>query len=318
MTDDSIEANAIEIDHNAMLASDPSQNKAFLKIFGRFSGHSALDAPEAATQLSEIGPKKASKDFHRRSTSHSALKRLNDKLAARMQSQLTVAAAAESKVHHALKLHSSIRGDALKSASPAKLPSPATLDALDMIDKKTHLLPKKLRAEFVIDSSKKVLRKNFPSLKIKNSRKSTEHAHASSHGDISLAGKADDNLLSASQSHMTTAELVQQAAMQQMRQMHAAAPAVLPARPTQLAARPVPYQQYGYAPAPQYAYAPSPALAQASPYQSPPVQQALYRPMVSPQGYYPQQPMQPAYYAAPAAAAPPAQYAQYPPQPRYA
>ncbi len=276
MSDDSIEANAIEIDHNAMLASDPSQNKAFLKIFGRFSGHSALDAPEAATQLSEIGPKASSKNFHRRSTSHTALKRLNEKLAARMQSQLTVA---------------------------------------DMIDKKTHLLPKKLRAEFVIDSSKKVLRKNFPSSNIKKSKKSAGYAHASSHGDISLAGKADDNLLSARQSHMTAAELVQQAAMKQMHQMHAAAPAVLPARPTQLAARPVPYQQYGYA-APEYAtYAPSPALAQASPYQLPPVQQTLYRPMVSPQGYYPQQ--QPAYYA-PAAAAPPAQYSQYPPQPQYA
>jgi hypothetical protein len=81
-----IEANAIEIDHNAMLASNPSQNKAFLKIFGRFSGHSCLDAPAAATQLSEIEPMTSSKDLHRRRTLHSSLKRLNEKLAERMQS----------------------------------------------------------------------------------------------------------------------------------------------------------------------------------------------------------------------------------------
>jgi hypothetical protein len=309
MTDDSIEANAIEIDHNAMLESDPSQNKAFLKIFGRFSGHSTLDAPAAATQLSEITPKP--KHIHRRRNSHSALKRLNEKLAERMQSQLTVTS--EPTKSSTPKLLSPVAGDALKEeASTSKLPSPATLDALDMIDKKSHLLPKKLRTEFIIDTGKKVLKKNFPSLKVESSRRTIGHSHASVHGDTTLAGKADDNLLTARQSHMTTAELVQQAAMQQMHQLSAAAPAVLPARPTQLAARPaLPYQQYGYAPAPQYAgYAP--ALA-ATPYQLPPAQQSLYRPTVSPQGYYPQQPMQPTYYAAaPAAAAPQAQYAQYP------
>lgn len=81
--DGGLEANSIDIDHNAMLASNPKKNAAFLRVFGNYVGggksSTLKTAPKGATQLSEStsgGSKGSGSDE-------------NSKLAQQMQAELT-------------------------------------------------------------------------------------------------------------------------------------------------------------------------------------------------------------------------------------
>jgi len=306
MTDDSIEANAIEIDHNAMLASDPAENSAFLKVFGRFK-RSSLDAPGGATQLSQLAPK----TVHRRKKSHHALARLNSKLASQMQAQLTETAQSNGMPKLKLDKSRSAKTEDLAASQVAlKISSPATLDALHMTDSHTHLLPRKLRTEFAIRHGKKVLsRSKLPGVQDDISRKAVKSSKKSgvSHADITAAGKADDSLLASIPTNMNAAELVQRAAMKQMKLLHVAAPPAAKKRPAQVVNSPLQqFQPYTY-PQPQALYPAGPYPAQpAAAYQAQPA--AAYPPAAV---YPPQQPA--ANYVATAYAAPPVQQALYHP-----
>ena len=283
MADDSLDASAISIDHNAMLASDPSENSAFMKVFGAFYKHSSLKTPGATMQLSQLAPKSANA---RRRSSHAALSRLNERLASQMQAQLTGSAHAVLHTMPVLASDSAARHRVKFTPRAAKVSSAATLDALSMVDGKTHLLPKKLRNQFIIDRSKHILKRHYPSYS-----SASKPAKKKAHQDISMADKADDKLLSAIPTHTNAAELVQRAAMEQMQQQLRTAPVAK--NPPKPIGQPQ-YQQYTQA-------APYNQAPYAAPY---PPQQALYRaPMPAP-AYYPQPPVLPTYYAAPVAAAP--------------
>ena len=52
MQDDGLDAQAISMDHDAMLASDPKKNAAFLKVFGEFTPQT-LKAAAGTTQLAQ-------------------------------------------------------------------------------------------------------------------------------------------------------------------------------------------------------------------------------------------------------------------------
>lgn len=310
MADDSLEASAIEIDHNAMLASDPKENAAFLKFFGRFQ-HSSLEAPGGATQLSQLAPKL----IHRRKSSHVALARLNSKLASRMQAQLTATSHADVLPKFKIGASRSARraGSSSSSQLAIKVSSPATLDALDMTDSHTHILPNKLRTEFAIRHGKKVLTRKLPGLRFESLDDTNKEVTASkqlqpeSHSDITSAGKADDNLLASIPKNTNAADLIKRAALEQMKQLHGTA--VAQKRPAQIIASPL--QKYPYSP-PQ-----GQAMYPASPYQAQsgystqfayPAQAGAAYP-AQPAAGFPAQPM--LAYPAPAYSAPPAQQALF-------
>lgn len=84
-----LDAVTIGMDQNAMLASNPKANSAFLKVFGNYipgSQQATLKgAPQGSTQLAMTSHK-----VHRSHASTSAEARLNAKMATSMQNSLTV------------------------------------------------------------------------------------------------------------------------------------------------------------------------------------------------------------------------------------
>ncbi len=81
MSDGSLDAATIDMDHDAMLATNPKKNAAFMRVFGSYVGGKkgdTLSAPAATTQLAQ-----------QQHSSHKISSDLNAKLAKEMQSQLT-------------------------------------------------------------------------------------------------------------------------------------------------------------------------------------------------------------------------------------
>ncbi len=82
MSDGGLEASTIDMDHDAMLASNPKKNAAFMRVFGSYVGGNkkgdTLSSPATTTQLAQ-----------QQHSSHKGQSDLNAKLAKEMQSQLT-------------------------------------------------------------------------------------------------------------------------------------------------------------------------------------------------------------------------------------
>jgi len=310
MQDGDLDAASIEMDHNAMLANDPSKNAAFLKAFSGYlpSGQqqsAQLQSAKGTTQLAQ-----QSHDNHR-SMSAGAESRLNAKLAASMQSQLTASSQGdELMTPHFVAALDAASHMAAKQQMLASSPAVArqeerkqVMDAMTMSEKgaKTHLLPPALRQKYAFSKTKSKL----------GSTQVVTPAELSGSNDgmISLrqqaqpnptggpsgdAAKADNSFLAASQSQepaMTAKQLIQQAALAQMNQLQsnalASASAPAPAPQQQLAAQP-PMQQQPMQPQPRGMYSPGmQELAQqnGAPPQPAPTQQMYQQPAYQ----YPQQ-----------------------------
>lgn len=216
MSDDSLDATAIDMDHNQMLVSDPSKNKAFLKVFGRFLSRSNLQqAPDSATQLTQVSVINAPK-AHSSLKQHNSLEDVNKDLAAQMQAELTANAVAPSS----LKLHNSKRGPKTESAMASNGPSAATLDALNMANSKdSHLLPSKLRMKFVIHKSETNLAKGFGSARRTALSNMAHHTTPSTAVHVRSGSKADDKFLAPHMAMTSAAQLVKRAAMKQLRKL---------------------------------------------------------------------------------------------------
>mmetsp|Transcript_81829 Transcript_81829/g.219759 ORF Transcript_81829/g.219759 Transcript_81829/m.219759 type:complete len:316 (+) Transcript_81829:199-1146(+) len=215
MSDDSLDATAIDLDHNQMLISDPNKNKAFLKVFGRFLSRSSLQqAPDSATQLTQVS---AVHKAHSSVSPHNSLKVMNKDLAAQMQAELTASAGTRSL----LNARHSERGPKSKSSKSFNGPSASALDALNMANsKENHLLPAKLRMKFVIHRSEANLAEGFGSASRRaDSKKVHQSTRPSSAVNVKSGSKADDKFLAPHMAMMSTAELVKRAAMKQLRKL---------------------------------------------------------------------------------------------------
>ncbi len=82
MSDGGLDATTIDMDHDAMLASDPKKNAAFMRVFGSYVGQKqgdSLASPAATTQLAQ----------QQHASNKNKASDINAKLAEEMQAKLT-------------------------------------------------------------------------------------------------------------------------------------------------------------------------------------------------------------------------------------
>uniref|UniRef100_A0A7S0HRU7 Uncharacterized protein n=1 Tax=Hanusia phi TaxID=3032 RepID=A0A7S0HRU7_9CRYP len=300
----------IGMDHNAMLARNPTQNAAYMQTFGSFLPGSNIKSATGTTQLAQA------KHSAKRHMKASAQNRLNQKLAAEMQAKLTASSRGDELMtpHFVAALDAASKMGTRTSMLSEKKEKEA-LDALNMAHSKSHILPSKLRQEYNFNTAKETLGQTklispsqaalraFPQGDSTQSL-SQRSVPSATGGNPGLASKADEQLLSSEPQQLSAKELIQQAAMQQLNSL-----------PKQSAAAPV--QQLAQQPpvARPFAYPPA-AAAQAPVYyqqQPQPMAYSYQRQMPNAQmAYQPQQQQmyQPAY--------PQAQFAPMQQQPMYA
>jgi len=300
MSDESLTASTIGMDHTAMLAGNSQQNAAFLQTFGSFEPNQAPTLATGTTQLAQSSqtPPAAKK---------SAASRLNAKLAAQMQASLTAGTQGDSLMtpHFVAALEQATGSSRNQMLSQQQaIQQKATMDALTMTQSTAHILPANLRQKFAITSTKSTLG-SFSNLTpqqaamrvapMEGTQSLSQAAPSATGGDPASASKADSSFLSAEPAvQLTAKQLIQQAALKQMNAMPA------PAVPAPTAAtKPAPVQQLAQYPAQQpmeYRAVPQYAPMQTA-YQQPQVQQpqmAYQQPQQQQYAY--QQPLQ---YAAP-------------------
>jgi hypothetical protein len=291
MTDDSLEATTIGIDHNAMLAGNTQQNAAFLQTFGSYLPNQGPTLATGTTQLSQQAPKPASKQ--------SAASRLNAKLAAQMQAQLTAGTQGDSLMtpHFVAALEQATgSGRSQMLAQQQALQQKSTLDALTMTQSKTHILPKNMRQQYAISSTKNHLgavhnlTPQQAAMRMAPMGDTTQALASASNADSAFLGAEPAPQLSAKQ-------LIAQAALKQMNSLPAPAPppaAAPKAAPVQQLAQ---YPQYPAQPymaqQPQMQYS---AVPQYAPMQGAPMQMAYQQRQYAPTQMAYQMPAQPQPY----------------------
>ena len=151
MADQGLDAATIGIDHNAMLASNSQQNAAFLQTFGNYLPHQAPTLATGTTQLAQSPQSK-------KSDKQSAQDRLNAKLAAQMQSQLTAGTQGDSLMTpHFVAALEQATGHGQQESPELQLAQKATMEALTMTQSKQHILPSDLRQKFALSTTKNTL-----------------------------------------------------------------------------------------------------------------------------------------------------------------
>ena len=241
-----LDAVTIGMDQNAMLARNPKANSAFLKVFGNYipgsqqQSSTLKSSPQGATQLAM-----SSHQLHRSHSSKHAEARLNAKMAASMQNTLTAGSTSDSNMSpNFLAALSQAEGYQAKSTMLSQseqktaASEKATMDALSMTAKGTshqHLLPSDLRNKFAYTRTTKQLQSDHFLTPAQAAMRAAPQAGVQSlalsgsvpnptGGNPSLAGQADASLLAAQGQHVSTKELIREAAMKQMNSPAAPAP----------------------------------------------------------------------------------------------
>lgn len=290
MTDDSLDATTIGIDHNAMLQGNAQQNAAFMQTFGSYMPNQAPKLATGTTQLAQSPPKPAIKQ--------SATARLNAKLAAQMQASLTAGTQGDSLMtpHFVAALeqatgHGPSGSQMLAQQQAAQ--QKATMDALSMTHSTTHILPSNMRQKFAISTTKNTLgavhnlTPQQAAMRVSPMGDSTQSLSqatpSATGGNPASASRADNSFLNAEPPQQLTAkQLIKKAALEQMNSLPAPAPA-----PT-AAAKPAPVQQLAQYPAQAMYAQPSQYAPIQMTYQQPLQQYAPPQPAYQPQPMYAQ------------------------------
>ncbi|EKX49896.1 hypothetical protein GUITHDRAFT_161970 [Guillardia theta CCMP2712] len=303
MSDEGLSAMTIGMDHNAMLARNPTQNAAYMQTFGSFLPNANLKSATGTTQLAQA------KHTAQRKMKASAQSRLNQKLAAAMQAKLTASSRGDELMtpHFVAALDAASKMGSRTSMLSERKQKEA-LDALNMANSKSHILPSKLREEYNFNTAKqtlgqtKLISPSQAALRAYPQGDATQSLSqravpSATGGNPGLAGKADQQFLSSEPQQLSTKELIQQAAMKQLNSLpkqSAAAPV------QQLAEQPPVARPYAYPvaavaqPTMYYQQAPQPMAYSSYPAQVPNNQMA-YQPQQMYQPSYPQAPMQQQY-----------------------
>jgi hypothetical protein len=319
MQGNGLDAASIDMDHNAMLANNPTANAAFLKVFGSYvpgaeRQNQLKSSPKGSTKLAMT-----SHEAHRSHKSKAAESRLNAKLASEMQNRLTAGSKSDSLMTpNFLAALSEAQGHNTAQGQMLSQQNKETMDAITMTGQQahaSHVLPRDLRQKFKFNQAATSLANTHILTPAQAAMRAAPQAGAQSlayadsqpnptGGNPSLAGRADTELLAAQGSQVSTRELIRQAAMQQMNAMPA--PVRKQARAQQLSEVPAAgyYQQQAvYQPYQQPVYAVQPNYAQPmQPVEPAPMQMAYQTSQQAPSyGYGYVQPQQPSYFPAPAA-----------------
>ena len=153
MTDASLDATTIGMDHDAMLQANPTQDAAFMQTFGRF----VPPRPTLATGTTQLAQAPRPGAGASAATKQSAEARLNAKLASQMQAQLTAGTQGDSLMtpHFVAALEQATGGRGGGAGPDAQ--GRAAMDALGMTKAPAHILPAALRQRFALSTTKRAL-----------------------------------------------------------------------------------------------------------------------------------------------------------------
>merc|ERR1719199_61626 len=222
MTDDSLEAQTIGIDHTAMLQANSQQNAAFMQTFGNYMPQQPNLATTGTTQLAQSSEKPAT-------PKQSATARLNAKLAAQMQASLTASTQGDSLMTpNFVSALEQATGHTQMLTQHQQQRQKAMMDALSMTQASGHILPAKLRTKFSISTvptSHNLTPQEAASLASPTDgsvQQLSQTRPTSMGGNPEKGSSADNSFLAAEPMPQVSAkELIKRAALKQMNSMPA-------------------------------------------------------------------------------------------------